>query len=108
VLIQVNVGCEAQKSGVSAEDLEALATAVLDLGNLDLKGLMCMPPFDEDPERTRPYFSRTRELKLGLESLLGRNLPHLSMGMSMDYRQAIEEGATLVRVGTDIFGARPG
>lgn len=72
-----------------------------------LIGLMCLPPRCGEGEAARPWFVRMRELRDSLEPRLGRRLPHLSMGMSGDYRQAVEEGATLVRVGTDIFGPRP-
>jgi len=68
---------------------------------------MCMPPFFSDGEKSRPYFARLREYKLQLESRLDRGLEHLSMGMSADFAQAIEEGATLLRIGTQIFGQRP-
>ena len=67
---------------------------------------MCLPPLDENPEHTRPYFIQLRELKEKLEKELGVTLPHLSMGMSADFPVAIEEGATIIRVGTDIFGPR--
>ena len=66
-----------------------------------------MPPFFGEPERARPYFARLRELKDTLQHVLGQSLTHLSMGMSGDYVEAIEEGATLVRVGTELFGTRP-
>ena len=106
MLIQVNVGCEPQKSGVSEEDLPALAEAIQALPGLALQGLMCLPPAGEDPELARPHFARLRGLKEGLETRLGVRLPHLSMGMSQDFRQAVEEGATLVRIGTALFGSR--
>jgi uncharacterized pyridoxal phosphate-containing UPF0001 family protein len=67
---------------------------------------MLMPPWSPDPEDARPYFARLREVRDGLEARLGRRLPHLSMGMSGDFVPAVEEGATLVRVGTRIFGGR--
>jgi pyridoxal phosphate enzyme (YggS family) len=107
VLIQVNTGREPQKSGVAAENLPALAEEVEALEGLRLAGLMCMPPFDEDPELARPHFAELRGLKEDLERRLGRGLEHLSMGMTQDFAQAIEEGATLVRIGTAIFGPRP-
>jgi len=74
--------------------------------NLKLKGLMCMPPYFENPEKVRPYFETLRNLKNSLEKKFQLNLPHLSMGMSSDFKQAILEGATLVRIGTNIFGQR--
>jgi PLP dependent protein len=106
VLIQVDLGGEAQKSGVSEADLLPLAEKVLSLEGLHLLGLMLMPPFEAQGEAARPFFSRLRSLKEELDRRLGTRLPHLSMGMSGDYPQAIAEGATLIRIGTDIFGPR--
>lgn len=106
ILIQVNIGEEEQKGGVAAADLTALAREILRLEHLRLKGLMCIPPLSLSAEETRPYFVRLRELKGELERELALELPHLSMGMSHDFEAAIAEGATLVRVGTDIFGQR--
>ena len=108
VLIQVNIGSEPQKSGVDEAELPALVEQIKNMPKLRLKGLMCIPPFDRQPEEARPYFVRLRSLRDGLENSFGKGcLPHLSMGMSQDFEIAIEEGATLVRVGTDIFGSRP-
>ncbi len=107
VLIQVNIGHENQKSGVSEDELPRLAEAVLALPRLRLLGLMGMPPFFDDGEAARPYFARLRALRDALETRLGRSFPELSMGMSGDFEQAIEEGATLVRIGTTLFGSRP-
>jgi len=76
------------------------------LPNLNLQGLMTMAPFTENPEDTRPVFKKLRELKERCEQLLNQPLPHLSMGMSNDFEIAVEEGATLVRIGTAIFGER--
>ena len=106
VLIQVNVGREAQKNGVSEDNLFSLVEQVLTLENLKLEGLMAMPPFFEQAEDVRPYFVRLRELKEEVNELFGLRLSHLSMGMTNDFAQAIAEGATLVRVGTKIFGPR--
>ncbi len=106
ILIQVNIGREAQKSGVAIEELHALADAVRQLPLLRLQGLMCMPPLHCTGDRARPFFAHLRQLKEQLEQHLGVVLPHLSMGMSQDFEQAVAEGATLVRVGTDIFGER--
>lgn len=106
VLLQVNIGREEQKSGLLPEDLIPFAQKVLAVPSLKLCGLMCLPPLDENPEHTRPYFIQLRELKEKLEKELGVQLPHLSMGMSADFPVAIEEGATIIRVGTDIFGPR--
>jgi len=107
VLLQVNVGGEAQKSGCAPAEAANLAQEVAKLEHLELTGLMTMPPFFDDPQRARPLFAQLRELALRL----GRDLPegamrHLSMGMSGDFEAAIAEGATLVRVGTAIFGQR--
>ena len=101
VLLQVNVAGEAQKSGCTPDELETLVRAVRELEHLELRGLMTVPPLGEAPEASRPHFARLR-------ALAERNgLAELSMGMSADLEVAIEEGATLVRVGTAIFGARP-
>jgi hypothetical protein len=107
VLLQVNLAGEAQKGGVTPEETPSLAEAVLASKRLVLRGLMCMPPFFDDPERSRPYFASLRSLKEDLEGRLGLHLAHLSMGMTNDFVQAIEEGATLLRIGTRIFGERP-
>ena len=107
VLLQVNVAGEAQKSGVAPEALVELAEGCMALDGVRLTGLMTMPPFFDDPERARPVFARLRELRDELETGLGTSLPHLSMGMTGDFVPAVEEGATLVRIGTRIFGERP-
>jgi pyridoxal phosphate enzyme (YggS family) len=107
ILIQVNISGEVQKSGISEENLHQLADEVMEMHGVRLVGLMTMPPFFDDPERARPVFSRLRELKDGLEKQLGTKLPHLSMGMTGDFVPAVLEGATLVRIGTRIFGVRP-
>lgn len=106
VLLQVNVGGEAQKSGVTLADLPALAEAVAACPHLDLQGLMCLPPVFDAGMEARPHFALLRELCEGLRTRLGLPMPHLSMGMSGDLEAAVLEGATLVRVGTDIFGSR--
>ncbi|MUM77221.1 YggS family pyridoxal phosphate-dependent enzyme [Pseudodesulfovibrio sp. F-1] len=106
ILIQVNVAGEEQKSGVDEAGLPELAEAVEAMPGLRLTGLMTLPPFFDDPERARPVFARLRRLRDGLEGRLGRPLPHLSMGMTGDFAAAVEEGATVVRIGTRIFGAR--
>jgi pyridoxal phosphate enzyme (YggS family) len=107
VCLQVNVAGEAQKSGVAPEGLPALAEAVAAMPNLALTGLMVIPPVFDDPEGARPAFARLRELRDATAGRLGLPLPVLSMGMSGDLEAAILEGATHVRVGTDLFGARP-
>ena len=107
VLIQVNIGSETQKSGVCELELPVLVEQVKSMPKLRLKGLMCIPPFGRQPEEARPYFVRLRHLRDELENNFGSGcLPHLSMGMSQDFEIAVEEGATLVRIGTDIFGSR--
>lgn len=105
VLVGVNVGDEAQKSGVPAADALALARAVAAVPGVELRGLMCIPPPTDDPEDAAPHFRRLAELAARGRAE-GLPLHELSMGMSHDYPVAIREGATLVRVGTAIFGAR--
>ncbi len=109
ILIQVNVGREEQKGGVLPEDAEALITQMQGFTALEIRGLMTMPPYRADPEEVRPYFAELRKLgeKLQGKGLLATNCPlELSMGMSGDFEVAIAEGATMVRVGTAIFGTR--
>lgn len=110
VLIEVNMG-EEQKAGVEESDLISLAELTLSLKDrgcgLDLRGLMCLPPVFDEPEEARPAFAYLRELRDDLATRLGVPLPELSMGMTGDFEAAIEEGATIVRVGTSIFGPRP-
>ena len=111
VLIEINIGSEESKSGIAPEspDLESLLMAASKFDHLRVTGLMTIPPFGENPESSRPYFRRLRELR---ERIAERDLPaiqinELSMGMSHDFEVAIEEGSTCVRVGTAIFGERP-
>jgi hypothetical protein len=106
VLIEVHLGGEESKTGVAEADLAALAEATVALAHLDLQGLMTIPPYFEDAERVRPYFQKVRELRNALGARIGRPLPVLSMGMSHDFEVAVEEGATEVRIGSAIFGAR--
>jgi hypothetical protein len=106
ILIQVNIGEEEQKGGVSVANLAELTEEILKLERLRLLGLMCIPPLSLSVSETRPYFVQLRKLRDQLEQDLSMKLPHLSMGMSHDFETAIAEGATLVRVGTDIFGHR--
>jgi PLP dependent protein len=107
VLIQVNQGGEETKSGVAPEAAPELLREIARLPHLRVLGLMTMPPWFSDPEKVRPYFRALRELRDRLRDQSGLPLPELSMGMSGDYAAAVEEGATLVRVGTAIFGRRP-
>jgi len=110
ILIQVNLGGEESKSGVDEADLEELVRQVAALPRLRIRGLMCLPPACEDPEEVRPFFRRLRELSRRIEALQipGVSMEELSMGMSDDFEVAVEEGATLVRVGSAIFGERHG
>jgi pyridoxal phosphate enzyme (YggS family) len=107
VLIEVRLDAAPTKSGVSEEELDALAEAVLALPHLELRGLMGVPPPMGDAQRARPAFRRLRELRDRVAKRAGQALPLLSMGMSHDFEVAIEEGATEVRLGTAIFGERP-
>ena len=109
VLIEVNIGGEPQKSGVLPGETRALAEHVLSrCPHLRLGGLMCIPPYDPEPERSRPHFARLRELGERLARELGLERLELSMGMSEDFDVAIEEGADWVRVGRVLFGERIG
>ncbi|MGA2854376.1 MAG: YggS family pyridoxal phosphate-dependent enzyme [Verrucomicrobiota bacterium] len=106
VLLEVNVAGEASKSGYQPEKLLAELKELNKLPRIEIHGLMTVPPFVIEPEKARPHFRRLRELKRQCEEILGAPLPHLSMGMSGDFEVAIEEGATLVRIGTALFGPR--
>ena len=101
VLLQVNVGGEAQKSGCTPGDVPALVEAVRALPGLELRGLMTVAPHFEDPEDTRPVFAALRKLAEA------HDLPELSMGMTHDLEAAVREGATMLRIGTALFGPRP-
>ena len=108
VLCEINVGEEPQKAGIMADALPGLAEHVLaHCPHLELQGLMCLPPVFDAGEAARPYFARLYRLREDLRARTGLPLPHLSMGMSGDFAAAVAEGATLVRIGTDIFGPRP-
>lgn len=106
VLIQVNIGREPQKAGVLPEHVFPLAEAIRALPGLKLRGLMALPPAPEKPEDSRPYFRAMRQLFEGLRAE-GFALDTLSMGMSADWEVAVEEGATMIRLGTALFGPRP-
>ena len=108
VLLQVNLSGEPQKSGIPESEVERLAEVVRSLPSLTLHGLMTMPPFFDEPDRARPYFARLRELKDRLQSsgVFTQDMTELSMGMTGDFEVAVEEGATLVRIGTALFGPR--
>lgn len=106
VLLEVNLGGEDSKSGISEEKVEKLLEEISALRFVEVKGLMAIPPFFDDPYNSRPYFIKLRDLRDKL-SISYNSLIELSMGMSADYEVAIEEGATIVRIGTAIFGERP-
>ena len=106
VLIEVNVGGEETKGGVEPEELKSFFEVCLKAKGIKVTGLMCIPPYREDPQEVRPYFAMLRKLRDELEEEFGVRLPHLSMGMSHDFEIAREEGATIVRLGTLIFGER--
>lgn len=105
VCIQVRLGDEPSKAGVREEELDVLAAAVSNLPGLSLRGLMCVPPPETDPQRQRAWFRRLRELRDELAAQ-GLSLDSLSMGMSADLEAAVAEGATHLRIGTALFGAR--
>jgi pyridoxal phosphate enzyme (YggS family) len=106
VYLEVNIGGEESKHGFMPQEIRANFEEILDLTNLSLQGLMCIPPRAERPEEARPWFAKVRELQDELETQGGMSLPGISMGMSGDFEVAIEEGATIVRVGSAIFGPR--
>lgn len=107
VLLEVNVAGESSKSGLAPASLAETIEYALSCKNLTLEGLMTMAPFSMNDEDARPHFRRLRELRDEMEEKFSIGLPRLSMGMSGDYRVAVEEGATWVRLGTVLFGARP-
>jgi pyridoxal phosphate enzyme (YggS family) len=106
VLLEINVAAETQKAGAEPKDAVELLEHVLGRDRLEVRGLMAIPPWEDDPAASRPWFRQLRELRGRLESEVGHPLPELSMGMSHDFEVAIAEGATMVRVGTAIFGPR--
>lgn len=107
-LVQVNLSGEAAKSGFPPDDVKSFISEISPLLHLEITGLMTLPPFFGNPEMVRPYFKKLRELKdsINAEKTYRSNLSELSMGMTHDFEAAIEEGATLVRIGTGIFGER--
>lgn len=106
ILLEVNVAGEASKFGYQPERLLAELAELNALPKLEVHGLMAIPPYAPVPEKARPFFQRLRTLKAECEQVLGAPLPQLSMGMSGDFEVAIEEGATMVRIGTALFGER--
>jgi pyridoxal phosphate enzyme (YggS family) len=107
ILLEINIAGEASKFGYRPETLLAELDRLNALPRLEIHGLMTVPPWTSEPEKVRPVFRRLRELKEECEQRLGAPLQHLSMGMTADYEVAIEEGATMVRIGTALFGERP-
>ena len=108
VFIEINIGEEKNKSGFTAEGLKKAIPYIATLGKVSITGLMAVPPYFEDTEKSRPHFVRLRELRDDINRMAVANMKiaHLSMGMSHDYETAVEEGATLVRIGTALFGRR--
>jgi len=108
VFIEINIGNEKSKSGFTVDGLKKALPYISNLNKVRVCGLMAIPPYSEDPDKTRPYFSQLRELKTTINqmALTNMRIAHLSMGMSHDYEVAIEEGATIVRIGTALFGRR--
>ena len=108
ILIQVNISQESSKSGVSVEKTLTLIRQITEYKHINVRGLMTMPPYYDEPEKARPYFRALRELgdRIDKENIPGVSMQELSMGMTGDFKAAIEEGATLVRIGTAIFGER--
>jgi PLP dependent protein len=107
VLLEVNIAGEASKFGYKPEQMLADLPQINALKRLEIHGLMTLAPWSPNPERARPVFRAAREWRQRCEEVLGAPLPHLSMGMTGDFEVAIEEGATLVRIGTALFGERP-
>ena len=108
IFIEVNLGGEASKAGAVPDEVLSLCEQISKLSNLELKGLMAVPPFFDNPEDARPFFQRLRRMRdrAAEAGSAGEQFNDLSMGMSNDFEVAIEEGATLVRIGTELFGAR--
>ncbi len=108
ILIQVNISGEGSKSGCAPDEVAALIDAANSCSQVEVHGLMTIPPFTPYPEKARAHFSNLRNIRDDLQETTGTPLPELSMGMSNDFEIAIQEGATFIRVGTDIFGGRDG
>lgn len=108
VFIEVNIGDEKSKSGFTIEGLKKAIPYIANLNKVNVTGLMALPPYFEDADKVRPYFARLRGLRddINLMAIANMKIAHLSMGMSHDYEVAVEEGATLVRIGTALFGRR--
>lgn len=106
ILLEVNLAGEATKFGYQPEKMLAELLKINSLSRVEIHGLMTVPPWAPAAENSRPYFQRLRELKVRCEEIIGAPLPHMSMGMSGDFEVAIEEGATIIRIGTALFGTR--
>jgi pyridoxal phosphate enzyme (YggS family) len=108
LFIEINIGEEPSKSGFTVEGLKKALSYISNLNRIRVTGLMTIPPFFQETERVRPFFTQMRELKeeLNRMDLVNFNVKHLSMGMSDDYELAVEEGATMIRIGTALFGRR--
>ncbi|MBN2346485.1 MAG: YggS family pyridoxal phosphate-dependent enzyme [Candidatus Aminicenantes bacterium] len=108
VYIEINIGEEKSKSGFTAEGLKRAMPYIAGLAKVNITGLMAVPPYFEDTEKVRPYFARLRQLRddINRQAVGNMKIAHLSMGMSHDYAVAVEEGATLLRIGTALFGRR--
>jgi len=108
ILLQINIAEEETKSGANAAEVIDMVKEISQFDHTSLKGLMCMPPFFDDPEQNRGYFKAVKQISLDIqnEDIANVSMTHLSMGMSNDFAVAVEEGATMVRVGTAIFGGR--
>ncbi|MCP5536351.1 MAG: YggS family pyridoxal phosphate-dependent enzyme [Akkermansiaceae bacterium] len=106
VYLQVDLAGEESKNGYAVDTLRSDLDGLLGLENLSIVGLMCIPPLAATPEDARPWFVKLRQLRDELETRAGRSFPGLSMGMSGDYQVAVEEGSTIVRVGSAVFGSR--
>lgn len=107
ILLEVNIAGESSKFGYPPEKLLAELSQINALPKIEIHGLMTVAPWTQTPEKVRPIFRRLRELKTHCENILGAPLPHLSMGMTGDFEVAIEEGATIIRLGSALFGERP-
>lgn len=107
VLLEINVSGEASKFGLAPDAVAAVLEAGMSLANVEIAGLMTVPPFTEDPAESRPFFASLRDLRERYRAESGVLLTELSMGMSHDFEYAVAEGATMLRLGTVIFGNRP-
>ncbi len=106
VFIEINIGKEPTKAGILPEKLEEFVKELIDLNRIKIRGLMCLPPYKENPEEVRPYFVKMRKLFERVKPYLGEEFKELSMGTSVDFEVAIEEGATIIRIGELLFGKR--